>query len=160
MFKDKQAKTAYQWAQVYFVLEVIWFLLWLANMLSIEALTSGTTSESYEISNTLLAFHGFTVGALVYYVEGGTLAIMLLPAVMTLGTDINAVIHVVLHASHTSQWAWVLLLTIPIFGIVLDIYALFWIVYCVFIEKISFDKKKSAGAAAATAKSITRAHVL
>lgn len=160
MYKDPRAKRAFQWAQVYFVLEVVWFLMWIGTMISIETLISGADSESYESSNTLLAFHGFTVGAVIYYLEGGELLIMLLPIGMTLGTDLNAVIHVILHTPHTVQWGWGLLLAIPIFGIVLDVYALIWAIYCVFVEKIGFERKRSAGAAAATARRISRTHAL
>jgi len=151
------ASTARKWALAYYVGEFAWFLLWFGAMIALESLVNGATEEQYEINNTLLALHGFGLGALVYYAEGGRLWCMIIPILMVSSTDLNAIIHVVLHIPRTITWAWNLVLFIPCFGLLLDAFALIWVIYYVYVARVSFEQKRSAGAAASTARRISYA---
>jgi hypothetical protein len=128
-------------------------------MIALESLTTGTVEESYEINNTLLVFHAFALGAVVYYVEAGVNIAMLIPLITVVATDIGSIVHVAIHIPKTIQWAWNLVIFIPSFGLFLDVFAIVWVVYVVYVKKIVFKHKKSAGAAASTARRINKANV-
>lgn len=141
-YVDQRANIAHTFGNVYYAGEMLWFLLWFAAMISLESLTSGVAEEQYELENTLTALHGFALPALVYYFEGGMLSAMLIPIFMVVGTDLNAIIHVVRHTPRTLTWAWALLVAIPSYGMFLNLVALLWIFIVRYYYKISFEKKR------------------
>lgn len=125
--KENSSLNARNVGHFYFYLESLWVLLFATSIILIMAAT-GDGGEAYRITIFFTAFHIVALPQAMLYAFDDGKRWIILGFIMCIITDLASLLDVTLHFPEPRlyQWAWILMLLVPTYGLFISLYAFIW----------------------------------
>lgn len=115
----------------YWIMEAIWFLLYIGAFFAIETATDITDGLIHQTAIGLSFAHMLMWAAVLYAMDAKARPIIAIAFLGVIATDVESTLHAALHLWQTIPayyWAFIINLTVSSFGLFISMYALLWYV--------------------------------